>query len=77
MPLEFFSVFFFFFFQAAVADTLSRKKLSRKLHIALATCIVGPHKYKLAPIVQSCANRVMVVKCICARGHAYSRSAWA
>ena len=30
MPLEFFSVFFFFFFQAAVADTLSGKKIVQK-----------------------------------------------
>ena len=46
-------IFFFFFFnQAAVADTLSRKKkIVRKTPHSVATCIVGPHKCKQAPIV--------------------------
>ena len=38
---------------------------------SVATCIVGPHTCKQAPIVQFCANRVMVVTLICTRGHAH------
>ena len=59
----------FFLFQAAVADTLSRKKIVRKTPHSVATCIVGLHKCKQTPIVQFCANRVMVVTLI--------RRAWA
>ena len=57
-----------------MADTLSRKRIVQKTPHSLGYI---HSRYKQAPIVQFCANRVMVVTYMCARGHAYSRSAWA
>ena len=42
-------VLFFFFFQAAVADTLSRKKIVPKTPHSVATYIVGPHNASRHP----------------------------
>ena len=42
-------IYIHFFFQAAVADTLSRKKNVRKTPHSVATCIVGPHNASRHP----------------------------
>ena len=46
---KFFCSFVFLFFQAAVADTLSRKKIVQKTPHSVATYIVGPHNASRHP----------------------------
>ena len=57
----------FFFFQAAMADTRSRKK--KKKNCAKSTVAI--------PIKQFSANWVMIVTFMCAHGPTHSHNTWA
>ena len=56
----------FFVFFSSYCTHQAEKNVQKTPH-SVTTCIVGPHKCKQGPIVQFCANWVMVIAFISGR----------